>query len=82
MGEGGDAVQEIHPQVMKQGVLYNVKQGAWHAVAVSRDATILLVENRDTARENSDYYDLNPGQRQSIVRITAREIPEWQALNE
>lgn len=82
MGEGGDAVQEIHPQVMKQGVLYNVKQGAWHAVAVSRDATILLVENRDTARENSDYYDLTPGQRQSIVRITAREIPEWQALNE
>ncbi len=82
LGEGGETVEVIRPIVMKNGVLYNVKRGAWHNVVLSRDATILLVENRDTARENSDYFNLSPEQRRVLVETAAREIPEWQALHD
>jgi hypothetical protein len=82
MGEGEETVENINPVVMRNGVFYNVKRGAWHTVALSRDATILLVENRDTAQENSSYFDLLPEQSVFLVETVAREIPEWQVLNE
>lgn len=81
MGEGGETVEIISPVTMQSGVLYNVKRGAWHAVALSHDATILLVENRDTGKENSSYYYLSPEQSHFLVETVAREIPEWQVLN-
>lgn len=80
MGEGNETVETVSPVVMRNGVFYNVKRGAWHTAALSRDATILLVENRDTARENSSYFDLLPAQSAFLVETVAREIPEWQAL--
>jgi ureidoglycolate hydrolase len=82
MGEGEETVENINPFVMRNGVFYNVKRGAWHTVALSRDATILLVENRDTAQENSSYFDLLPEQSVFLAETVAREIPEWQVLNE
>ncbi len=80
IGEGDQTVDTIIPHVMKSGVLYNVRQGAWHAVAISRDATILLVENRDTARENSSYFDMLPQQSAFLIETVVREIPEWQEI--
>ncbi len=80
MGEGGEKVETVHPVVMRNSVFYNVRRGAWHTVALSRDATILLVENRDTARENSDYCDLSPEQSRFLVETVAGEIAEWQGL--
>lgn len=82
MGEGGQQVENIIPHPMKQGIFYNVKCGAWHTVALSRDATILLVENRDTARENSDYFTVSPEQSAFLVETVQREILEWQVLND
>jgi hypothetical protein len=81
MGKGDEQVEEMIPHAMKPGIFYNVKCGAWHTVALSRDATILLVENRDTARENSDYCPLRPDQSAFLVETVQREIPEWQVLN-
>jgi mannose-6-phosphate isomerase-like protein (cupin superfamily) len=43
---------------MQPGVLYNVPKGTWHNVAGSRDATWLIVENRNTTMENSNYTQL------------------------
>ncbi len=37
--------------------LYNVKAGTWHNIRVSRDARVLVVENSDTSRENSEYME-------------------------
>jgi len=82
MGEGDETVETVSPVVMRNGVFYNVKRGAWHTAALSRDASILLVENRDTARENSSYFDLLPEQSAFLVETVAREIPEWQALRD
>ena len=41
---------------MEQGKIYNVKRGAWHALLMNEDAKVLIVENDDTARENSEYF--------------------------
>lgn len=81
IGEGEEQVERILPCPMRQDVLYNVKRGAWHAVALSRDATILLVENRDTARVNSSYFTITPQQSAFLVETVQREIIEWQVLN-
>ena len=36
--------------------LYNVKKGAWHALLMEKDAKVLIIENHNTSRENSEYY--------------------------
>ena len=41
---------------LETGKIYNVKKGAWHALLMERDAKVLIVENEDTSRENSEYF--------------------------
>ena len=36
--------------------IYNVKKGAWHALLMEKGAKLLIVENHNTSRENSEYY--------------------------
>ncbi len=38
--------------------IYNVRAGAWHNIFVSPDAWVLVVENADTSKDNTDYLDL------------------------
>ena len=38
------------------GKIYNVKKGAWHALLMEKDAKVLIIENHNTSRENSEYY--------------------------
>jgi ureidoglycolate hydrolase len=77
MGEGETNVVELHTQVMEPGKLYNVKRGAWHTVVMSRDTSILLVENFDTSSKNSDYAPLSKDLRRVIIETAAREQPDW-----
>ena len=67
IGGSGAQVDEICLQVMEQGVLYNVKRNAWHTILLSRDASVLLVENRDTGDHNSEYTRLSPEHRSLIL---------------
>lgn len=46
------------PTIMEAHKIYNIKQGEWHNIRVSRDARVLIVENADTGRENSEYMDV------------------------
>ena len=39
---------------MKQGSVYNVPTGVWHHIVVSTDATVLVVEDRSTSKENTE----------------------------
>jgi ureidoglycolate hydrolase len=57
-GKDGN-VEGVFPQAMEMGKLYNVKQDVWHTVLVSREASILIVENRDTGDKNTEYCDLS-----------------------
>ncbi len=67
LGEGNDAVTIVHAVDMQPFKLYNVKRGAWHSHTFSKDARVLIVENRDTTDANSPFVDLSAAQRKQIV---------------
>jgi ureidoglycolate hydrolase len=60
VGEGEPEVKKLYSQAMKQGVIYNVKPHTWHTIELTRDASVLIVENADTGEKNSQYSDLSP----------------------
>ena len=76
IGEGDPDLTELTPRVLEPGKLYNVKCCTWHNVVLSKDASILLVENRNTGIENSDYTALNSHLRRIIIETAAREQPD------
>ena len=41
---------------LAEGRIYNVRCGAWHALLLEPESKVLIVENHDTARENSEYF--------------------------
>ncbi len=67
LGEGDREIKTVHPQPMEQNKVYNVKRAVWHAVILSRDASVLIVENADTSDGNSEKTSLTAGQRKLIV---------------
>ncbi len=54
-GEGGlfigEAAEEV---VMEPHKIYNVTKGTWHHTWVSKDGQILIVENSNTSKDNSE----------------------------
>jgi hypothetical protein len=72
VGKGENRVKELYPQKMEPGKLYNVKRGSWHTILLSPDASILLVENRDTGIGNTDYSPLQPEHRRLILGLVRR----------
>ena len=68
IGEGQERIACIHAEDMEPLKLYNVKKGCWHAAALSPDATVLIVENRDTTTLNSPKAMLDARQREKIVK--------------
>jgi ureidoglycolate hydrolase len=67
VGGVGSRVDAICPQVLEFGKLYNVKRNVWHTILLSLDASVLLVENRNTSKSNSEYSSLTREQRESIL---------------
>ncbi|MBQ6136586.1 MAG: MBL fold metallo-hydrolase [Kiritimatiellae bacterium] len=54
----GEKAERIKMEPLK---VYNVRAGAWHNIFVSRDARVLVVENADTSKDNTEYRDLKTG---------------------
>jgi ureidoglycolate hydrolase len=69
LGGKGANIEGIFSQVMEMGEVYNVKQHVWHTVILSRDASILIIENQDTGFENSEYCNLSKKQRKDLQGI-------------
>ncbi|MBE6576830.1 MAG: cupin domain-containing protein [Ruminococcaceae bacterium] len=44
---------------MKPLTVYNIPAGVWHHIVVSEDASVLVVENRNTSKENTKKKYLN-----------------------
>ena len=61
---------QIHDQEMEPLKLYNVKRSCWHTHTLSKDATVLIVENRDTTDHNSPEIEMDPEQRAKLVAMT------------
>ena len=71
VGEGRESVTRIHAEDLQPGKIYNVKQAVWHTHALSPDAKVLVVENRDTTYDNSPFALLSAEQQQTLVDLTA-----------
>ena len=56
LGEGAERVE------MKPLKHYNVRAGIWHHIVVSEDARVLVVENANTSKDNTDYFSLKTGE--------------------
>jgi len=79
LGEGEFKLEKIFPQVMEPGKIYNIKQNVWHSIVLSRDGSVLIVENQDTDDKNSDYSPLLPVHCQEIIEVARIEQPEeWE----
>jgi hypothetical protein len=72
IGAGDEHVTTIHAQDMEPLKLYNVRRHSWHTHTLSADATVLIVENRDTSSDNSTEIALDEAQRGKLVEWTDR----------
>lgn len=73
VGEGRDTVTRVHAEDLQLQRVYNVKKAVWHTHALSRDAMVLVVENRDTTYDNSPFTDLTAAQHRELIR-TAQSL--------
>ena len=76
LGDGELELEGLYAQVMEPRKIYNVKQKVWHSVVLSRDGSVLIVENRDTDVKNTDYSSILPSHHQFILDLARREQPE------
>jgi mannose-6-phosphate isomerase-like protein (cupin superfamily) len=70
IGDGNKEVTDIFAENMQPFKIYNVKKSVWHSHTLSRDAKVLIVENRDTTFDNSPFSPLTDTQRKKISDIT------------
>lgn len=75
IGAGQDEAGPLHAVDLEPLKVYNVKRGTWHNHTLSEDASVLVVENRDTTYDNSPFCDLSDEQREWVVQETARLWP-------
>jgi hypothetical protein len=72
LGEGQESVGKIHAVNMELYKLYNVKKGVWHSHTFSKDARVLIVENRDTVVENSPFVALSESQSKEVLAFSRK----------
>jgi mannose-6-phosphate isomerase-like protein (cupin superfamily) len=73
LGGNDPEIAAAAPQVMEPGVIYNIKAGTWHTIVLTRDAKVLLVENRDVDVHNSEYKPLSADLRRMIFDKSVQE---------
>ena len=73
IGDGNQKVTDIFAENMQPFKVYNVKKSTWHTHTLTKDAMVLIVENRETTFDNSPFCPLSDRQRQMLVNQT-REL--------
>lgn len=63
----------LQVEEMKPGIIYNVLKGVWHNMTSSRDASWIIVENRDTHLYDCEFRQLSGEEKQKIIS----NLPEW-----
>ena len=51
--------QGMQIEEMKPGIIYNVRKGVWHNLTSTRDASWIIVENRDTHLYDCEFRKLS-----------------------
>lgn len=70
LAEGEEEITEIYAQKMEPFKLYNVKKSVWHTHTLSKEAMVLIVENRNTDLSNSPEVELNQKQQQRLMELS------------
>ena len=73
IGEGDAEATHIMAQKMEPYKMYNIKQNTWHTHTLSKEAMVLIIENRDTANANSPEIALDEKQRRELIQMAERE---------
>lgn len=58
---------EYEITAMKKNSIYYVKESQWHAALLTKNAKMLIFENRNTDETNSEKYFINNSERKVIV---------------
>ncbi len=66
-GDDRSRIPETRVIEMEPLKLYNIKKNVWHHIVMSRDCSVLIVENADTAVENSEYQELDKTQIDTVL---------------
>lgn len=72
LGGNQPEVTGLFTHQMNIGEICNVKKNAWHTILVSRDAHLVIVENDDTCKANSEYCSLPPDLRQVLQKLSQK----------
>lgn len=59
---------------------YNVRAGIWHHIVVSKDARLLVVENANTSKDNTDYLSLSTKEIYSKLPAFEEVLPDTYLL--
>lgn len=65
--------QGMQIEEMKVGVIYNVCQGVWHNLTSTRDASWIIVENRDTHLHDCEFRRMRADE---MTHLRAN-LPSW-----
>ena len=76
IGEGDEKVTAVHAQDMQPFKIYNVKKSVWHTHTLSRNAKVLIVENRNTTFDNSPFSSLTVSHKAKIAELTSEFLDE------
>lgn len=68
-GGTGEVIHNVDGVAMEPMKLYNVKRGVWHTHTLDREATVLIVENRDTSDLNSPTLKLDTSQIEEVREV-------------
>ena len=63
------AANEIDAIMMEPLKLYNIRKGVYHSHSLSRDASVLVIENQNTTDKNSRKIRLTDSQRAKIFQL-------------
>jgi ureidoglycolate hydrolase len=64
---------QMQVEDMRPNVIYNVTQGTWHNLLATRDATWIIVEDRDTHLSDTEYSQLSSSEKSELLD----SLPEW-----
>jgi hypothetical protein len=70
LASGDEMICDLFAEDLQPLKFYNVKKGCWHSHTLSKDAAVLIVENRNTTLDNSPKVDLSAAQTGELVRLT------------
>jgi mannose-6-phosphate isomerase-like protein (cupin superfamily) len=72
LGGQGDSIGKIEAVKLEPLKLYNVKKGTFHTHTPEKNATVLIVENRNTCDDNSPKVKLTQEQKNKIDELYKR----------